>query len=146
MSDLISRSGLLKQFCMTKDGHRIQEKDCDNFEITVSIKDIKRIIREQPTAYDIDKVVDKLEKQRDIIFQNTDSEIRTVRANAWNKIDILNKAIEIVKQDDVSDDSCEWRKYLNHPYDWLVGCEHGLISSKQGDYCPYCGKKIKVVK
>ena len=50
------------------------------------------------TDYDTESVVDELEKQRDIIFQNTDSEIRAVRANAWDKIDILNKAIEIVKQ------------------------------------------------
>lgn len=62
MSDLISRSELLKRFCVTKDGHRIPERDCDNFEVTVSIKDVKTIIKEQPTAYDIDKVVAELER------------------------------------------------------------------------------------
>ena len=60
MSDLISRSELLKRFCINKDGHRISERDCDNFEVTVSVKDIKTIIKEQPTAYDIDKVVEEL--------------------------------------------------------------------------------------
>ena len=59
------------------------------------------------TAYSVDKVVKELEKQRNIIFQDTDSEIKIVRANAWDKIDVLNKAIEIVKQGGAYDDVCE---------------------------------------
>ena len=35
MSDLISRNELLKRFYINKDGHRIPERDCDNFEVTV---------------------------------------------------------------------------------------------------------------
>ena len=103
--------------------------------------------------YDAENVVDELEKQRDIIFQNTDSEIRTVRANAWNKIDILNKAIEIVKQGGSDDDVCEWRIFdnsLTGEPQWVyettcgkyVGEEH---TSKAFVYCPYCGNKIKIV-
>ena len=61
MSDLISRREFLKRFCVSKDGHRIPERDCDNFEVTVSIKDIKTIIKEQPTAYDVEKVVEQLD-------------------------------------------------------------------------------------
>lgn len=45
MSDLISRSELLKRFCINKDGHRMPERDCDNFEVTVSIKVVKTIIK-----------------------------------------------------------------------------------------------------
>ena len=60
MSDLISRSELLKRFYVNKYGHRIPERDCDNFEVTVSIREVKTIIKEQPTAYDIDKVVEEL--------------------------------------------------------------------------------------
>lgn len=62
MSDLISRSELLKRFLVNKDGHRIPERDCDNIEVTVSIKDVKTIIKEQPTAYDTDKVLERLKK------------------------------------------------------------------------------------
>ena len=62
MSDLISRNELLKRFCINKDGHRIPERDCDNFEVTVSVKDVKTIIKEQPTAYDVDKVIKELNK------------------------------------------------------------------------------------
>ena len=60
MSDLISRSELLKRFLVNKDGHRIPERDCDNLEVTVSIKDVKTIIKEQPTAYDIDKIIEEI--------------------------------------------------------------------------------------
>lgn len=57
---LIDVDELLKTFTVNSDGRRIPEKDCDNFDITISLKEIKRIIREQPTAYDVDKVVEQL--------------------------------------------------------------------------------------
>ena len=87
MSDLISRSELLKRFCINKDGHRISERDCDNFEVTVSVKDIKTIIKEQPTAYDVNKVVDELELHSFELGTDT-IPVHYVR---------LNDAIEIVK-------------------------------------------------
>lgn len=49
-------------------------------------------------------------------------------------------------EENETDDVCEWNKCLNYPNTWRVGCEIYLISSKQGDYCPYCGKMIKVVE
>ena len=60
---LIDADELLRTFTVNSDGQRIPEKDCDNFDLTISLKDIKRIIREQPTAYDLDKVVEQLEKE-----------------------------------------------------------------------------------
>ena len=87
MSDLISRSELLKRFCIIKDGHRIPERDCDNFEVTVSVKDIKTIIKEQPTAYNVDKVVEELELHS-FEFGTDTLPVHYVR---------LNDAIEIVK-------------------------------------------------
>ena len=92
MSDLISRSELLKRFCINKDGHRIPERDCDNFEVTVSVKDIKTIIKEQPTAYDVDKVIKELELHSFELGTDT-LPVHYVR---------LNEAIEIVKQGGVS--------------------------------------------
>ena len=89
MSDLISRSELLKRFCINKDGHRIPERDCDNFEVTVSVKDIKTIIKEQPTAYNVDKVVEELELHS-FEFGTDTLPVHYVR---------LNDAIEIVKQE-----------------------------------------------
>ena len=57
----------------------------------------------------------------------------------------LNEAIEIVKQSGVSDDTdamCEWKKL---PFSWFAGCDGCKVEYKQGDYCPRCGKKIKIV-
>ena len=54
IGDLISRSELLKKFCINSKGERIPEVDCDNIQVTVSIKDIKRIIREEPTVCDME--------------------------------------------------------------------------------------------
>lgn len=88
MCDLISRNELLKRFCINKYGHRIPERDCDNFEVTVSVKDIKTIIKEQPTAYNIDKVVKELELHSFELGTDT-LPVHYVR---------LSKAIAIVKK------------------------------------------------
>ena len=137
MSDLISRSELLKRFLVNKDGHRIPERDCDNLEVTVSIKDVKTIIKEQPTAYDIDKIVDELEKREEHYVEMLD----------WQGQSAICDAIEIVKQGGVSDDVCEWKRddMCDTVYKVCGGC---FTSEYQKDfkYCPYCGKKIKVVE
>ena len=105
MSDLISRSELLKRFLVSKDGHRIPERDCDNFEVTVSIKNVKTIIKEQPTAYDPDKVVEGLEaKENEAILKapNT-SDITNPEYQKWMmKSYGFKEAIEIIKQGGVS--------------------------------------------
>ena len=145
MSDLISRSELLKRFLVNKDGHRIPERDCDNFEVTVSIKDVKTIIKEQPTAYFVDEVVEELETNKQNALEVEES---IKEYNVWNK------AIEIVKHGGVSDEVCEWKIFDNSLTDepqWVyetacgkyVGEEH---TSKACVYCPYCSKKIKVVE
>ena len=141
MSDLISRNELLKRFCINKDGHRIPERDCDNFEVTVSVKDIKTIIKEQPTAYDVNKVVEELELHS---FElGTDSlPVHYVR---------LNEAIEIVKQGGISDASdyvCEWKFEDEEANLYLTGCQQrqlifeGTPKENGYRYCHYCGKKI----
>ena len=134
MSDLISRSELLKRFLVNKDGHRIPERDCDNLEVTISVKDVKTIIKDQPTAYDVEKVVDELEKELE-------------KGNI--AIDFGEfRLFEIVKQDDVSDDVCEWKD--KELYGYYTSCTEfrSCIACKDTywKYCPYCGKKIKVVE
>ena len=95
MSDLISRSELLKRFCINKDGHRIPERDCDNFEVTVSVKDVKTIIKEQPTAYDIDKVISELEKLADESYK---AYCIAFNSDDRAEYDAYTNAIEIVKE------------------------------------------------
>ena len=67
----------------------------------------------------------------------------------------LNDAIEIVKQGGVSD-VCEWKytKEIMDNAEFKVGCNQNALkkgtvpnnfSYHDFKYCPYCGKKIKVV-
>ena len=147
MSDLISRSELLKRFYVNKDGHRIPGRDCDNFEVTVSIKDVKTIIKEQPTAYSVDKVVEELEERQKEYLSgfgvHNNDEMYGVACG-------LGDAIEIVKQGGVYDNVCEYKIKDKVIY---ASCNNKQIASafcwfnECGDYkyCPYCGKKIKVV-
>ena len=134
MSDLISRSELLKRL---KEWNTSDETDKALYNFA-----FHRII-EQPTAYDIDKVVDELEEKA-----------RTVNVIGCGTIfEAINKdvAIKIVKQGSVSDDVCEW-KYKDSEYYFESSCEHLHIFMSDGPkeneyrFCPYCGKKIKVVE
>lgn len=90
-----------------------------------------------PTAYDINKVVEELKKA------------------SWEETDIstvvyIDDAIKIVKNGGASDDVCVWIKYdyltmcpknhdVKNPY-WRIPMDMDKLK-----YCPYCGKKIKVV-
>ena len=143
MSDLISRSELLKRFLVNKDGHRIQERDCDNFEVTVSIKDVKTIIKEQPTAYDVEKVVDELKEVHEKFCKNVACDELCEHCEEYI---MFNKNIKIVKQGGVYDDVCEWKLEDDN---LMTGCGDyfNLYDNCTGKfkYCPRCGKKIKVV-
>ena len=128
MSDLISRSELLKEVEKYKFG--AISNDAEREYIKKTILDF---IICQPTAYSVDKVVEELENA------------------SWEETDIstviyIDDAIEIVKHGGVSDDVCEWKKSKDYPFDWLVGCDGCEVNHRQGDYCPRCGKKIKLVE
>lgn len=95
-----------------------------------------KLIDNQPTAYDVEKVGKQLEEK--IMGDET---IRFVDQ-------AVGKALEIVKQGGVgADDVCEWIKYdyrtLSSPHEryWMIP-----DNDKQLRYCPYCSKKIKVVE
>lgn len=133
---------------MNKDGHRIPERDCDNLEVTISVKDVKTIIKEQPTAYDVGKVVDELEEwsfETKILVPNN-NELGEYEEEVERKIICTQNAIEIVKSSGVSDDDvCEWH------CDEYGRCHtecHYLADNDPLEYifCPYCGKKMKVVE
>ena len=85
MSDLISRSKLIKHFEAIQ-----QQENVVGLEFIATIYEIK----EQPTAYDVDKVVEELELHSFELGTDT-LPVHYVR---------LNEAIEIVKQGGVSDD------------------------------------------
>ena len=131
MSDLISRSELIKHFEAIQ-----QQENVVGLEFIAMIDEIK----ERPTAYDVDKVVKELE------LHSFELGTDTLPAHYVR----LNEAIEIVKQGGVSDNVCEWIKYdyrticpknhdVNNPY-WRIPDNMDKLK-----YCPYCGKKIKIV-
>ena len=146
MNDLIGKSELLKRFSATKDGHRILEKNCDIFEVTMSIKDVKTIIKEQPIAYDVDEVIEELEKLKD---EDSITKIEKLIVKTY-----IDRAIEIVKDGGISNDICKWKIFnnsLNYKPHWVYETTCGKYieekhTSKSFVYCPHCGKKIKVVK
>ena len=141
MSDLISRSELIKHFEAIQ-----QQENVVGLEFIAMIDEIK----EQPTAYDVDKVVEELE------LHSFELGTDTIPAHYVR----LNEAIEIVKQGGVSDSSdnvCEWKytKEIMDNAEFKVGCnpnalKRGVVpnnfSYHDFKYCPYCGKKIKVVE
>lgn len=113
----------------------------------------KKIITEKwNTRKPMERIVDRLE-------QLQKEEVPCEGCPFYTEIDCyihcdeykLMKAIEIVKQINVSDDVCEW-KYNNSEYYWESSCENLHIFMSDGPeenghkFCPYCGKKIKVVE
>ena len=69
--DLISRKALLKQFIVSNSGRMIPEYDIDNFPITLSIKDVKDIIRKLPAVFDKEKVIEQIKVLSTGIILNT---------------------------------------------------------------------------
>ena len=117
----------------------------------ISDRKIIDIIKNHPTAYDIDKVVEELESNSFITVKN--EEVQTKRKDIQSYIAVekevvlLKDANEIVKQGGVADDVCEWEcKYINDKYSYLTSCDNIFIYETNSVYCPYCGKKIKVVE
>ena len=108
--------------------------------------DWMNLIHRQPVAYDIDNVVKQLEEIR--VKKTCNKE--KCDAKELCRICVVDDAIEIVKQGGAADDVCEWIKYdyrtifpknhdANNPY-WRIPDNTDKLK-----YCPYCGKKIKVV-
>lgn len=123
MSDLISRSkviSVLKQL----DEHSLSGK--------MDISNAIYLLEKQPTAYDIDKVIEEIESDGN----NTDVCISKI------------KVIEIVKHGGVSDAACEWEsvsdgEFIKNPHTKRL---YSNEPSMQNVYCNTCGNKIKVVE
>lgn len=95
MSRLIDADSYLKnfcnRFCSVKECTRTQKKDCC---IAISLE-------EEPTAYDVDKVVERLEEYRDDFMDDIYEELREDADNcrANRIIDRFDEAIGIVKEE-----------------------------------------------
>ena len=136
MSDLISRSELIEEIqslSIILNGKQIFSDDAKDT--------VLRIIKEQPTAYSVDKVVEELELHSFELGTDT-LPVHYIR---------LNEAVEIVKQggvSDASDNVCEWKLEDEEANLYLTGCQQRQLifegSPKENGYryCHYCGKKI----
>lgn len=135
MSDLISRSELYDQLAnkltwLMRYG--------DDVYLAVG-SDIKDVIDNMPTAYDIDKVVEEIEKANQGCCNYCGCDLYS------------DDVIKIVKQGVVANDVCEYETKDDVIY---ASCNNKSIASvfcwfnECGDYkyCPYCGKKIKTVE
>lgn len=128
--------------------HSLENGDClcaGRYEYE-TIEMLEKALENSKTAYDVDKVV---------------NELKQAIQNGTIKIEVGNsKLFEIVKQGGVSDDTdnmCEWKytKEIMDNAEFKVGCntnalKRGVVpnnfSYHDFKYCPYCGKKIKVVE
>lgn len=90
MSDLISRQDALKPFCVTPDGIRIPEVDCDNFPVEFSVEFIKKHLLSLPSAEPRGNLI-----SREDAIEALDKEYRyTDKSDDW---DGLETAIKIIK-------------------------------------------------
>ena len=137
MSDLISRSDVVQIL-----------KEC-NLDETLFEKDVFDKINNLPMAYSVDKVVKELEELKMRYFltiANTgDEKSDFAYENVGN---VLDKAIEIVKNGVVADDVCQWQsasdgEFIQNPHTKRL---YSNEPSMQNVYCNTCGKKIKVVE
>lgn len=117
---------------------------------------LRKLVKEQPTDYDVDKVVEELEENAS---RYTKKYITPYGNNGYRdaKAISIHKAIEIVKQGCVdvvnnattkNDDVCEWKsasdgEFIQNPHTKRM---YSNEQSMQNVYCNTCGKKIKVVK
>ena len=102
--------------------------------------DLQHLLDEQPTAYDVDKVVEEL------VCENCEScSFLEKCAGSICCVECHNKVIEIVKQGGVSDDVCEWKEDAYGR--WHTDCNTLADNNPlEYTYCPYCGKKIRRVE
>ena len=145
MSDLISRSELINALkvhfdsCFREDGELLYS---DHICTSDDVVDLIKLVENQPTAYDIDKVVEELYEERTEILLSNDYECEIINYC----IDNFDKVIEIIKQDDISDDMCEWRKFNGNSCLFETSCSNVSGMYRGFNFCPYCGKRIKVVE
>lgn len=158
MSDLISRSEVNDVI------DELEVYTCgrpNTMKVEISVLQLQRFINKLkniPTAYDIGKIVAELEKLQTYNMSLVTLMSDLQKNGVCRHYICLEDAIEIVKQGCASDDDvCEWEKgqsgYVGYPAYYSKCCttnSNGLEMQTHiiadWKYCPYCGKKIKVVE
>ena len=153
MSDLISKSETIDLLYQVFEKYSMATDK--NSPLGGFGAELFKSIKEMPTTYDVDMVVTEL-NELDVTaikrymggtfgnYEGTDYYIKK------------SDAIEIVKHGGISDDVCEWEKgssgYVGYPAYYSKCCttnSKGLEMQTHiiadWKFCPYCGKKIKIV-
>ena len=137
MNDLISRSKAISVLEQLEE-HSLTGK--------IDIFNAIYLLNNQSTAYSVANVVEELEKLKD--------KGSVTKAGRLITKACVDKAIEIVKQGGVADDVCEWngeRSKLVTFTRFTTNCGDNIDLQanskllKAFRYCPFCGKKIKIV-
>ena len=123
---MIDADALIEEMKKTEDEHE-KAMTCTSWWSAFNV------ISEQPTAYSVEKVVEELEM-----------EMKSSSGYSAERVSAFSRAIEIVNNGGVSDDFCEWKM---DNVGASIGCRSDLHHTGYVNriYCPYCGKKIKVV-
>ena len=106
MSDLISKSALIDALkvhfdsCFREDGELLYS---DHICTSDDVVDLINLVENQPTAYDIDKVIEELYEERTEILLSNDYEDYECEIINYC-IDNFDKAIKIVKQGGIRKD------------------------------------------
>ena len=79
------------------------------------------------------------------VFDKVIKELETNKQNALEieEYNVWNEAIEIVKKCGV-DDVCEWKDGIGI-FKIKTSCGNSIDVNYKYEFCPYCGKKIKIV-
>ena len=149
MSDLISRKKI-RDFVKVEINPYGKPFEGTAYELGLKII---RYIDSMDSAYDLDKVVEELEATKGYACYGMKCDECKYTHDCFegekSQEMAIDKAIEIVKQGGVSDDACEWKTNDNqHMFAmWETECGTQTMIQKLPSYkyCPYCGKKIKVV-
>ena len=148
MNDLISKSALIDALkihfdsCFREDGELFYS---DHICTSDDVVDLIKLVENQPTAYDVDKVVEEL-NELDV------TAIRRYEGGTFGNYEGTDyyieksKAIEIVKQGGISNDVCEWKQTSTARYKTSCGYKLEAHFGTNACYCRQCGKKIKVVE
>lgn len=153
MNDLISRSEVNDVI------DELEVYTCgrlNTMKVEVSVLQLQRFINKLkniPTAYSVDGVVEELEERADFLKDCTKYGNKNAKqqAESYNTMmmyevaDLVDDLIEIVQQGGVSDDVCECRLFKGHKFLHKTSCGDVFDMQNGFKYCPFCGKKIKIV-
>ena len=131
MSDLISRKKI-RDYIKGEINHYGKPFEGTSYELGLKIM---RYIDAMDSTYSVDNVVEELKM-----------EMKDSSGYSAERVSAFSRAIEIVKHGGVSDDVCEWEDCAIGIFNIKTSCGNSIDVNYGYEFCPYCGKKIKVVE